>query len=92
MLDLLELLLVEDLVFETTLHDVFADFFDALDEEAFELVFVGDVGDLLKLQLLMLGLLIPQLSCEVSDGVGVVRFQGLHVPDDLFFYIFLLHL
>lgn len=92
MLDLLELLLIEDLVLETTLHYVLANFFDALYKETLKLVLVSNIGHLLKLKLLMPSLLGAELCRQLSNSVCIVGLQGLDVADDLFFNILLLHL
>ena len=87
LVELLELLSVVDLVFEAPFHYLFAHFFDALDEQGFELVaFCAHINFLGHNLLLLLFFLVDD-GLEVPDCVSVARLKSLDVLHDLFLHV-----
>ena len=82
---LLELLAIVDLVLEPALHDLFSDFFDALDEE--RLKFVALCAHIDAICNDFLGLLFLPINdwLQVSNRISVTSLKCLHVLDDFFF-------
>jgi len=87
----LELLAVVNLVFEAPLHDLFAHFLDALDEQRLQLVSLRTHVDPLGNHLLGRLFLSVDDQLQVANGISVAGLESLHILDDLLLHIVLLH-
>ena len=87
----MELLFIEDLVFESAFHDVFSYFFNALNKEPFQLVLLGDFLYLFKVQLLIFTLFFAKVVFQQSDCVIIIGFHCLNILGDFILNIVLLH-
>ena len=88
---LLEFLAVVDLILETTLHDLFSDFFDALDKERLELIALRAHVNLISNNPLSLLFLPVNNLLQVSDSICVACLQCLHILDDFLFNFISVH-
>ena len=75
LLNLLILLLVHDLILQSTFHDAFSDLFDALDEQAFELILLADLVYFFKAGSFGFHALLMNHSLQVTNCLIVVGFQ-----------------
>ena len=91
-LNLLVLLLIHDFVFESSLHDTFTNFFNALYKEAFELILLANLINLLKTCLFIPLPFLINHDSEVFNGLIVVCLQELDIFEYLFFNIIPIHL
>ena len=88
---LLEFLAVVDLVLKTALHDLFSDFFDALDKERLEFVALRAHVNLISNNPLCLLFLPVNNLLQVSDSICVACLQCLHILDDFLFNFVSVH-
>lgn len=91
LLDLLILLLVHDLIFESALHNSLPDLLDALDEEALKFVLLAHFVHFLEARLLGLNALPVDGQSQVPDRLVVVGFEQLNVFYNFFFLFFEAH-
>ena len=79
---LLELLAVSDLVFQSSLHDIFADFLNAINEKRLQLTpFCADIYPLTDHFLSSSFLFVNNVS-QITDGICVTSLKLLHVFKD----------
>ena len=90
-LELLELLAVVDLVLQAALHDVFADLFDAADEESLHFVALLGLVNIFGDALAFPHSFFFHQRFQVPDRVAVVRFKCLDILNHLALNPFVLH-
>jgi hypothetical protein len=80
----LELLLVVDLVFESSFHDVLSDFFDTIHEQTFQVILLSICVDPITLMLPQFILLSVNLLSQFFNCIRIVSFKSLYVFQNLF--------
>lgn len=90
--NLLELLFVKYLVFESSFHYIFSYFFNALYKKSLQLIFLSYILYLFKTNFLELDFFFTELIFQGSDCIVVVCLNSLNVLHNFFLDLFLSHL
>ena len=90
LVDLLELLLIVDFITQTPLHNILANIFDTVHEQAFKFVLLGNFIYFFGFFFTQLSLFLFYLGTQIPDGVGVVSLHDLNIFPDLLLDLILL--